>query len=50
MVIVRLLMPIDLREFAEAARAGKQSAGLVILGLSVLLSSVFLGLVLWAQP
>lgn len=49
-VLSRVVLPqLDLSEWLGHARGGNVAAGLVILGVLVLLGSILLALVLWAK-
>jgi hypothetical protein len=49
-VIARLLFPqVHLSEWVEGARNGSLPAALVVLAITILLSTIFLSLVLWAK-
>lgn len=49
-VVCRLFFPqVDLSEWVDKAREGSVSAAIVVFAVAVLLSSLFVGLVLWAK-
>lgn len=49
-LVVRVMLPqVDITDLLREARQGNVAAGLAMVGMAILMSFVFLGLILWAK-